>query len=69
MKTIKSFLSRLFESKWYYNLDNTMRIHKVTGDVEYLWMDGFGNYWMDEPMFGDEYSCMPRKGCHLKVVQ
>jgi hypothetical protein len=68
MKTIKAILNYLFADQWYYNLDYSMRIHKETGDVQYRHMDGWGNYWEDEPMFEEEYSYVPRKGCHLKVV-
>jgi hypothetical protein len=55
MKTIKSMLARLFESNYTYNDGHTVRVHKRTGDVEFLHMDGMGNYWMDEPMFDEWY--------------
>jgi hypothetical protein len=53
MNTIKQFLSHLFASKWYYNQDMSMRIHKDTGNVEYRWSDGRGNWYEQEPMWGE----------------
>jgi hypothetical protein len=66
-KALFKFLARLFESNYTYNDAHTVRVHKRTGDVEYLWMDGMGNYWESEPMFDDGYSYVPRKP-HLKAV-
>jgi hypothetical protein len=42
MSKLKSFLARLFESKYTYNDHHTVRVHKVTGEVEYLNQDGWG---------------------------
>jgi hypothetical protein len=55
---VKSFLSRLFESKlfqsnWNYHNNMSVRVHKVTGAVEYAHWDDWGTLWMDEPMFPD----------------
>jgi hypothetical protein len=50
---IALFLSRLFESNWNYYNNMSVRVHKVTGVVEYAHWDDWGTLWMDEPMFPD----------------
>ncbi len=53
LKQIASFLSRLFESKWEYHNNMSVRVHKKTGEVQYAWWDDWGYLWMDTPMFED----------------
>jgi hypothetical protein len=52
MKTIKSMLARLFESNYTYDAYHTVRVHKKTGEIEYMNQDGWGAWWDAEPMFG-----------------
>ena len=50
MAKLKSFISYMFESKWEYSENYTVRTHKKTGKVEYDWPDDWGHLWFDEPM-------------------
>jgi hypothetical protein len=47
MKTIVQFLSSMFESKWNYDEDEMIRVHKVTGKVQYRDWDDWGYFWLE----------------------
>jgi hypothetical protein len=49
MSKLKAFIAHMFESKWIYNEDASVRVHKETGKTEYRHCDGFGGWWADEP--------------------
>lgn len=50
MAKLKSFIAHMFESKWTYNEDMSVRVHKGTGKIEYAWPDSWGYSWEDWPM-------------------
>jgi hypothetical protein len=58
MSKLKAFIasvfeSKLFQSNWAYHDNMSVRVHKVTGKVEYAWTDDWGTSYHSEPMFPD----------------
>jgi hypothetical protein len=51
MSKFKAFIAHMFTSKWEYSEGMEVRMHKVTGKVEYWNVDDWGGWFDSEPMF------------------